>query len=152
MVDALGVCGYEGTFRRACEITLEFLRNHEDMVMTMLEMFLHDPINDWKKKKAVSATNAYSPYFQVPLRQMSFYVFVMLTFFLTSQPTRKLVRGYRAANSPEEALSSIRNKIRGIQAEEAMPLTVPGQVGFLISQAIDPANLCQMYVGWLPFW
>lgn len=65
MVDALGVCGYEGAFRRSCEITLEFLRNHEDMVMTMLETFLHDPINDWKKKKAVSAHAIYSHYFLV---------------------------------------------------------------------------------------
>lgn len=54
MVDALGVSGYEGPFRRSCEITLEFLRNHEDMVMTMLETFLHDPINDWSRKKKVS--------------------------------------------------------------------------------------------------
>lgn len=60
MVDALGVSGYEGTFRRSCEITLEFLRSHENMVMTMLETFLHDPINDWKKKKTVSISYYYS--------------------------------------------------------------------------------------------
>ena len=47
---------------------------------------------------------------------------------------------------------SIRNKIRGIEAEEAMPLTVPGQVEFLISQAVDENNLSQMYIGWMPFW
>lgn len=66
MVDALGVSGYEGTFRKSCEVTLEFLRSHEDMVMTMLETFLHDPINDWsKKRKTVSSTELYSEYFQV---------------------------------------------------------------------------------------
>lgn len=51
MVDALGVSGYEGNFRKSCEITLEFLRNHQDMFLTNLETFHHDPINDWKKKK-----------------------------------------------------------------------------------------------------
>lgn len=66
MVDALGVSGYEGGFRRSSEITLEFLRNHEDMVMTMLETFSHDPINDWsKKKRAVSPPEHISKYFQV---------------------------------------------------------------------------------------
>lgn len=81
MVDALGVSGYEGTFRRSCEITLEFLRGHEDMVMTMLETFLHDPINDWSKKKKVSANESMSKYFQVPKLKKWFYQPLFLFLF-----------------------------------------------------------------------
>lgn len=57
MVDALGVSGYEGTFRKSCEITLQFLRNHQDMFLTNLETFHYDPISDWKKKKKFVSTN-----------------------------------------------------------------------------------------------
>lgn len=44
MVDAFGVCGYEGPFRKTCEITLKLLRSNEDMLMTVLEAFLYDPV------------------------------------------------------------------------------------------------------------
>jgi phosphatidylinositol kinase/protein kinase (PI-3 family) len=47
----MGVMGYEGSFRRASEVTLQILRQHEDMLMTILETFLHDPIVDWAVKR-----------------------------------------------------------------------------------------------------
>ncbi|KAG9780233.1 hypothetical protein KCU88_g3816, partial [Aureobasidium melanogenum] len=59
MVDAMGVYGYEGPFRRCCEITLVLLRSNEDALMTILETFLHDPTTDFinvagRKKKQVN--------------------------------------------------------------------------------------------------
>lgn len=39
LVDALGVFGCEGVFRKSCEVTLELIRVHEGMVMTMLDVF-----------------------------------------------------------------------------------------------------------------
>ncbi|KAL6718301.1 serine/threonine-protein kinase M1 [Lecanora helva] len=61
MVDAFGAYGYEGPFRKSCELTLGILRQHEDTLMTILETFLYDPTTDFiggqmkkKKKKAVS--------------------------------------------------------------------------------------------------
>jgi serine/threonine-protein kinase ATR len=59
MVDAMGVYGYEGPFRRCCEITLSLLRGNEDALMTILETFLHDPTTDFinvagRKKKSVN--------------------------------------------------------------------------------------------------
>ena len=47
MVDAFGVFGVEGPFRKCCEITMELLRNHSDGLMTILETFLHDPTTDF---------------------------------------------------------------------------------------------------------
>ena len=54
MIDAFGAYGYEGPFRKSCELTLGILRQHEDTLMTILETFLHDPTTDFigKKKKA----------------------------------------------------------------------------------------------------
>jgi len=56
MVDAFGAYGYEGPFRKSCELTLGILRQHEDTLMTILETFLYDPTTDFigKKKKTVS--------------------------------------------------------------------------------------------------
>lgn len=121
MVDALGVCGYEGIFRKSSEVTMELMRMYEDMVMTVLDVFLHDPINDWSRKRRSSSKH-------------------------------KRVKGFGAARSPEEALSSIQNKIRGGHVEEVMPMKVPGQVSYLIAEATDEQNLAYMYVGWMAFW
>ena len=55
MIDAFGAYGYEGPFRKSCELTLTILRQHEDTLMTILETFLYDPTTDFiGKKKKVS--------------------------------------------------------------------------------------------------
>jgi serine/threonine-protein kinase ATR len=41
MVDAMGATGYEGTYRRACEITLRLLRHHRDSLLSVVETFIH---------------------------------------------------------------------------------------------------------------
>ncbi|KAJ5300562.1 uncharacterized protein N7443_005564 [Penicillium atrosanguineum] len=51
MVDAFGAYGYNGPFRRTCEITLSLLRQNEDALMTVLETFLHDPTTDFIGKR-----------------------------------------------------------------------------------------------------
>ncbi|KAL9039802.1 MAG: hypothetical protein Q9180_002315, partial [Flavoplaca navasiana] len=51
MVDAFGAYGYEGPFRKSCELTLRILRQHEDTLMTILETFLYDPTTDFMGKK-----------------------------------------------------------------------------------------------------
>jgi serine/threonine-protein kinase ATR len=60
MVDAFGAYGYDGPFRRCCEITLTLLRGNEDALMTILETFLHDPTTDFLtagKRKRNTNTN-----------------------------------------------------------------------------------------------
>ncbi|KAJ5681529.1 uncharacterized protein N7477_001469 [Penicillium maclennaniae] len=51
MIDAFGAYGYNGPFRRTCEITLSLLRQNEDALMTVLETFLHDPTTDFIGKR-----------------------------------------------------------------------------------------------------
>ncbi|OJJ46333.1 hypothetical protein ASPZODRAFT_66362 [Penicilliopsis zonata CBS 506.65] len=57
MVDAFGAYGYDGPFRRTCEITLRLLRQNEDALMTILETFLHDPTTDFIGKKRRTQAN-----------------------------------------------------------------------------------------------
>ena len=47
IIDAFGVSGYEGVFRKVSEITLRVLRNHRDALANVLETFVHDPLVDW---------------------------------------------------------------------------------------------------------
>ncbi|KAF3481011.1 kinase rad3 [Arthroderma uncinatum] len=51
MTDAFGAYGYNGPFRKTCELTLDLLRQNEDSLMTILETFLHDPTTDFIGKK-----------------------------------------------------------------------------------------------------
>jgi ataxia telangiectasia mutated family protein len=47
IVDGMGVMGVEGTFRRCSEHTLRVLRESADLIMTVLEVFKHDPLYAW---------------------------------------------------------------------------------------------------------
>ncbi|PHH78594.1 hypothetical protein CDD82_2953 [Ophiocordyceps australis] len=62
MVAAMGVYGYEGPFRKACELTLGILRQQEETLMTILEAFIYDPTLDLQREKragrALSSTTA----------------------------------------------------------------------------------------------
>ncbi|RAL58649.1 hypothetical protein DID88_003013 [Monilinia fructigena] len=51
MVDAMGMYGYEGPFRKSSELTLKLLRQHEETLMTILEAFIYDPTLDLMKKE-----------------------------------------------------------------------------------------------------
>lgn len=48
MVDAMGITGIEGTFRIACEVTGQILRENEASLMNILETLIYDPLLDWK--------------------------------------------------------------------------------------------------------
>lgn len=56
MVDAFGITGYEGSFRKSCEITMRILRENKNTLMTILETFIHDPLVEWSKSRKYSRT------------------------------------------------------------------------------------------------
>ena len=51
MLDAMGVYGYEGPFRRVSEIAMRVLRNHASTSLSVLESFIHDPLVEWSRSK-----------------------------------------------------------------------------------------------------
>lgn len=44
MVDAFGVFGVEGPFRKSCEMVMKVLHDNRELLMSVLETFLHDPL------------------------------------------------------------------------------------------------------------
>ncbi len=49
---ALGVTGVDGVFRTACECVLRVLRQNRELLLTLLEAFVYDPLVDWTADKA----------------------------------------------------------------------------------------------------
>ena len=49
MVDAMGITGVEGVFRRSCELTLRLQQDNRDTLMGILESFIHDPLVEWSR-------------------------------------------------------------------------------------------------------
>lgn len=47
MVDGMGSSGTMGVFQRCAEETLRVLRDGSDVIMTVLEVFKHDPLHSW---------------------------------------------------------------------------------------------------------
>ena len=43
VVAGFGICGVEGVFRRCSEITMSVMREHKDMVLSIMDLFLQDP-------------------------------------------------------------------------------------------------------------
>ncbi|KAJ1719790.1 hypothetical protein LPJ53_005506, partial [Coemansia erecta] len=128
MVDAMGVTGYEGSFRKTCEMTLSLLRENRDALMSVLESFLHDPLLEWKRRETrssrASAANA-------------------------AQGSRAAAGG-QPNEQAAKCLSVINRKLQGIPTGVA-PLSVEGHVDLLIRDATRPDLLFQMYVGWAAF-
>ena len=48
---ALGLTGIEGAFRICCEHVLRVLRTNREMLLTLLDAFVYDPLVDWAEKK-----------------------------------------------------------------------------------------------------
>lgn len=47
LVDGFGHSGVEGVFRRCSEETLRVLRSRSNVLLTVLEVFKHDPLQNW---------------------------------------------------------------------------------------------------------
>ncbi|GAA6010816.1 hypothetical protein JCM10207_005857 [Rhodosporidiobolus poonsookiae] len=54
LIDGFGMSGVDGVFRRCSEETLRVLRERSNLIMTILEVFKYDPLQNW----AVSADMA----------------------------------------------------------------------------------------------
>jgi ataxia telangiectasia mutated family protein len=47
IVDGMGPSGTSGVFQRCSEETLRVLREESELIMTVLEVFKHDPLHSW---------------------------------------------------------------------------------------------------------
>ncbi|CAH2005984.1 unnamed protein product [Acanthoscelides obtectus] len=132
IVDGMGVSGVEGDFRRSCEKTMEVLRQHYQTIISILEVLLYDPLYAW------TVTSAEANKRQTDESNSS----------RNSSPNSTEEENHINITA-DRALLRIREKLQG--TELGHPTTIEHQVGTLIQQATDPANLCKLFVGWQPY-
>lgn len=48
MIEAMGPLGYEGIYRKICEVSLKILRDYREPLITILKTFIYDPLVEWK--------------------------------------------------------------------------------------------------------
>lgn len=127
MVDALGVTGVEGAFRRTAEITMGILRDNKESLMSVLQAMVHDPLGEWvaterRARHKAGAAGADRP---------------------------------GASAGARKALQSVSNKLDGKLhrpgISDEVRHTTKNLVHMLICDATSTHNLSQMYIGWAPY-
>ncbi|KAI9912292.1 hypothetical protein PsorP6_008991 [Peronosclerospora sorghi] len=145
MVDACGITGYEGVFRRVCEVTMHLLRNNKETLRSVLESFIHDPLVEWGRRgKTTQSHDDASKLLDLSTER-------------SKRETRLVLRTiddrlqgmYNLGAAIRPFVSSAHRRL--LPEIETFPLSVEGQVEKLIHEATSHVNLAQMYIGWMPF-
>ncbi|CAO2819072.1 unnamed protein product [Amaranthus hypochondriacus] len=128
VIDGMGITGVEGVYRRCCEETLAVMRTNKEALLTIIEVFIHDPLYKW----ALSPLKA--------LQRQKETEDDLETSLEDSQNDNE---GNKDA---ARALMRVKQKLDGYEDGEMR--SVHGQVQQLIQDAIDPERLCHMFPGW----
>ena len=169
MVEAFGVTGVEGCFRRSLEVGLHTLRHHRETLLNVLEPFIRDPTVGWSRTgKAQRDGGPDEP----PDRGLGDRNGAKATSKKRAPPPPP-----KAHDDPKNVLRVVAQRLdgiynvpvppppgsareredralaraRGVKKPDELPLSVPGQVERLIKEATADTNLCRMYIGWTPF-
>ncbi|CAF4490038.1 unnamed protein product, partial [Rotaria sp. Silwood2] len=154
VIDGLGICGTEGLFKN-CEITLELMRQYADTLITIIEVFLYDPLYQWQL----------SPQKALQLQQQ----FDKTGDSVASSLNRSSGKGSMLPSSSSSASSNIggesittdtnkmaerlllglRQKLQGV--ERLNQMTIKAHVNMLIQEATSIENLSQLFAGWQPY-
>lgn len=124
MIDAMGVLGIEGPFKKNCEIILRVLQKEKNTLMSYLRPIIYDTVqkNNETWKKSADGKHGDKERFE---------------------------QGAVASNKKiEMRLKGIVSKYKG---SSEIPLSTEGQVNFIIEEATKEQNLADMYHGWMPW-
>ncbi|KAL6075751.1 non-specific serine/threonine protein kinase [Balamuthia mandrillaris] len=165
IVDGMGVTGCEGVFRRCSEETMKVLRASHEFLLTIVEVFIHDPLFKWAlspiralqlqrgllediEGAAEDAANKDENLSDSPSGGVAGDAGAS-TSSSTSGGGGGATAGKRGNKEAERALLRLKAKLQGYEYGEA--LSVEGQVKQLIAEARDPNRLCEMFPGWAPW-
>jgi tetratricopeptide (TPR) repeat protein len=146
IIDAFGITGYEGVFRRVSEVTMHLLRENKETLRSVLESFIHDPLVEWGRRGKATQSSGSSGKSVAEISSER-----------TKAETRLVLRSiddrlrgiYNLGEAIRPHVSSSHRSI--LPETETLPLSVQGQVDKLIHEATSHENLAQMYIGWMPF-
>ncbi|XP_077988664.1 serine/threonine-protein kinase ATR-like [Glandiceps talaboti] len=124
MVAALGPMGIEGIFRRACEVTMKVMRDQTDPLMSVLKTLIYDPLVEWSKPTKSRAS---------------------------ALAESGEINNEKAMTHVKDIEHRLQGKLKNKNKTRGLPLSVEGHVHYLIQEATDDRNLCQMYIGWAAY-
>jgi len=127
MQKAMEVTGIHGTYTMTCNDVMEVLRNNENSILAVLETFVYDPLINWRLVEDYEVDGHVR---QIQERNNE------------TKINKKAV----------EILEKVKKKLTGFDDITEKYLDVENQVQSLIKQATATENLCQLYMGWCPFW
>nr|XP_034595825.1 serine/threonine-protein kinase ATM isoform X4 [Setaria viridis] len=130
IIDGMGVTGVEGVFRRCCEKTLSVMRANKEALLTIIEVFVHDPLYKW----ALSPLKALQRQKEIED---------------TDSCLDDSQEAYEGNKDAARAILRVKQKLDGYEDGEMR--SVQGQVQQLIQDAVDVDRLCQMFPGWGPW-
>lgn len=146
MLDAFGPVGADGAFTGGMVSAMTTLRDNRDILLSVLEPFIKDPIIDWKKhrnqQKQGTKGNAGASKSEADTAKRHIRVIqgrLNGVYNLENPNHKKLVRTDTHAFDQEDDMTHL------------LPLSVEGQVQKLITEATNIENLVQVYVGWMPW-
>ncbi|XP_026219215.1 serine-protein kinase ATM [Anabas testudineus] len=140
IVDAMGITGVEGVFRRCCEKTMEVMRNSQEAVLTIVEVLLYDPLFDW-------TMNPLKAFYLQHDEQQELNATLGSTMGGDDLDNHRKSSDSQSFNKvAERVLLRLQEKLKGV--EEGTVLSIGGQVNLLIQQAMDPKNLSRLFPGW----
>ena len=158
MVDAMGVTGCEGVFRRAMEVSIAVLCTNKDALLSLLEPFLRDPTVAWGRdgraqSEEVSGVmtrkggGAFNDVENKDAMQALQRISERLggVYNIRHPKAQRIRENYATRKEPGPFMGI------GASKEDLLPLSVSGQVQRLIDEATSEANLAQMYIGWMPW-
>ena len=172
MLDGMGLAGYEGVFRRVSEVAMGVLRGNKEMLTSVLESFIHDPLVEWTRTKAsssnrpqgeaaASAAGGAGANGDVPATAMGAETENQDGLRIIKKIQERLDGMYNTgvehlqrnngANSSRYRDSVAKGGAHRLALNASgAGLAIPGQVDRLLKEATDDRNLALMYIGWLP--
>jgi len=127
MVDALGVAGVEGAFRRTAEITMGILRDNKESLMSVLQAMVHDPLGEWVATERRA-------------RQRH-----------GGDKGASTGGGAGARKALQGVSDKLDGRLRRPGLSDNERHTTKNLVHMLICDATSSHNLSHMYVGWAPY-
>ena len=118
IVDGMGITGLEGTFRQSSEEVLNLLRDNTQQLLTILEVIMHDPLNEWIILSNKSGTTSDQDNSEGP------------------------------SAAAHRTLGRVKQRLQGYDERSGDCLNTQGTVRSLILQASDELNLSKMFCGW----
>lgn len=135
IIDGMGIMGVEGIFRICCEYVLCLLREKSELIMTIVEVLIHDPLFNWTiKPEKMNNLQRDDDDNNVNIN--------------TNDEDGYEKKCSNRTIDSSRVLIQTQMKLRGIETPDGECLSVKGQVTHLIMEAQNINHLAMLFPGW----